>query len=452
MTRVAGADVRSGFWEEQLAHAKRCDADDELRAFRDRFYVAPERIYLDGNSLGLLSHEAEAAVLRVLGEWREQGIDGWSGGAPPWYDLAERLAPGIAGLVGAREHEVIATGSTTVNLHQLLATFYRPQTARQVLLVDAQNFPSDLYAAQSHVALHGGAGALHPGSASQAQAPESATAPTLRVVPGRDGLVGVADLMQALGDDVAVAFFSSVQYRSGQLMPIREIVERAHRVGAIVGFDLSHGIGAVPHQLHDDGVDFAFWCHYKYLGSGPGAVGGLFVHERHHERWPGLAGWWGSHKERQFDMAPTFDPASGVGRFQIGTPHLLSLAPLEGSLKIFAEAGIGRIRDKSLALTELLMTLVDGLDRSLGFSIETPRNPGARGGHVAVRHMEAARVAKALKARGIIPDFRPPDVVRLAPVALYTRFEDVVTTVRALEQIVTTREHERFDEGRAVIA
>lgn len=449
---MAGGDVRSSFWQEQLAHAKRCDADDDLRAFRDCFYVATGRIYLDGNSLGLLSHDAETAVLRVLGEWREQGIDGWSGGALPWYELAERLAPGIADLVGAHAHEVIATGSTTINLHQLLATFYRPQPARPVLLVDEQNFPSDLYAAQSHVALHGGAGASQLGLPGPVQAPELAATATLRVVPGRDGLVAVADLVQALGDDVAVAFFSSVQYRSGQLMPIREIVERAHRVGAIVGFDLSHGIGAVPHQLHDDEVDFAFWCHYKYLGSGPGGVGGLFVHERHHERWPGLAGWWGSHKQRQFDMAPTFDPASGAGRFQIGTPHLLSLAPLEGSLKIFAEAGIGRIRDKSLALTELLIELVDGLDRSLGFSIETPRDPGARGGHVAVRHMEAARVAKALKARGIIPDFRPPDIVRLAPVALYTRFEDVVTTVRALEQIVSTGEHERFDEGRDVIA
>lgn len=426
-------------WEELHQHAAALDAADPLAQWREHFYLQPGIIYLDGNSLGLLSREAEASLLSALAQWRDSGIDGWSAGANPWFDLSERLAIPLAKLVGAKPAEVIATGSTTVNLHQLLATFYRPTAERRVIVVDELNFPSDLYAVKSHIELHGGD-----------------VTRDLRVVRGRDGVLAVADIAQALRPDVAIAVFSSVLYQSGQWLPARQLADHAHAVGALLGLDLSHAIGAVPHRLHDDDVDFAFWCHYKYLSSGPGAAAGLYVHERHFGRTPGLAGWWGSDKQRQFDMSANYYPATGAGAWQIGTPHVLSLAPLQGALALFEQAGLERLRAKSVLLTQWLIDLIDQIEAAsggeTGFAIATPRSEQDRGGHVALRHAEAARIGKALKARGIIPDFRPPDVLRLAPVPLYTRFADVAHAAHALMQIVEAKEYANYPEGRDVIA
>jgi len=426
-------------WEAVHRQAATLDEADPLAIWRTHFYLLPGTVYLDGNSLGLQSQEAEASVQRVLTQWREAGIDGWRADDEPWFDLSERLASPLAKLVGAQPIEVIATGSTTVNLHQLLATFYRPVEGRTVLLVDELNFPSDLYAAMSHIALHGGDPARD-----------------LRVVRGREGVLAMDDIAQALRPDVAVALFSSVLYQSGQWLSTRRLADLAHASGALLGLDLSHAIGAVPHHLHDDAVDFAFWCHYKYLNGGPGSVAGLFVHERHFDRTPGLAGWWGSDKARQFDMSSAYHPAKGAAAWQIATPHLLSLAPLQGALALYEQAGLEPLRAKSLALTQWLMELVDHInDESSGrsgYAILTPRQASERGGHVAIRHPEAARIGKALKRRGIIPDFRPPDILRLAPVPLYTRFGDVAAAAQALAQIVESGEYSAFPEGRDVIA
>lgn len=429
-------ELKAQFLTEEFA--RELDRTDELAHFRDRFYVKPGVIYMDGNSLGLLSRDAEEALLKVLNDWKTLGIDGWTRAKPPWFYLAEELGKLEAALVGAEPDEVIVTASTTLNLHNLLAAFYRPQGRRRKILADELNFPSDKYALESHLRLHG----LKPEE-------------DLILIRSRDGrTLEEKDIIAQLTDEVAVAVLPSVLYRSGQLLNLSLLTYAAHERGVIIGFDLSHSAGAVPHKLHAWDVDFAFWCNYKYLNGGPGAVASLFVHQKHFDRLPGLAGWWGYRKDRQFDLCLEFEPAVGAGAWQAGTPHILSLAPLAGSLKIFQEAGMERLRAKSLALTSYLMYLIDArLGRPpYNYSIGTPREPERRGGHVAVEHEEAVRINAALKRRGVIPDFRPPNIIRLAPVPLYVRFHDVWQVVQHLKEIIDTKEYEEFPRERDTVA
>jgi len=395
------------------------------------------RLYFDGNSLGLLSRDAEQAILEALDAWRRQAIDGWTTGEKPWFYLGEQLGALQADLVGAEPSEVVVTGGITINLHALLATFFQPTNARTKIVADALNFPSDLYALQSHLRLRG----LDP-------------AEHLLLVPSRDGrTIAEEDVITLLQrPDVALVWLPSVLYRGGQLLDMSTLARAARQHDIPIGFDCAHSIGSVPHRLHEWGVDFAVWCTYKYLNAGPGAVGGLYVHQRHHQRGPGLAGWWGSDKLRQFDMSQDFTPASTAGAWQIGTPSVLGASALYGSLNLLHEAGISQLREKSLKLTGLLMDLADRHLAQRGFAIGTPREPHRRGGHVALEHPEAVRITRALKARGIVPDFRPPNVIRLAPVPLYTRFSDVGEVVSALEGIVASGEHLQFADERAVVA
>jgi kynureninase len=423
-----------------LDWARAQDRADPLAAVRARFRLPPGRVYLDGNSLGPASHDAEAQIAGVLDEWKRLGIDGWSAADRPWFAIGEELGALQAPLVGADPAEVVATGSTTVNLHALVATFYQPRPGRRTILADELNFPSDLYALRSQAELRGG---------------------ELRLVPSRDGrTLDEDDLVAAIADDVALVLLPSVLYRSGQLLDVARLAAAANERGVPIGFDCSHSVGCVPHRLHEDGVDFAFWCGYKYLNGGPGALASLFVHRRHFGRPPALAGWWGSDKSRQFDMAPDMAPAAHAGAWQIGTPPVLAAAGLRGSLGLLAEVGIEAVRARSLALTGYLIHLVDARLAEHGFAVGTPRQPSRRGGHVAVEHAEAVRIAKALKARGIVPDFRPPSpsaplgagVIRLAPVALYNTFEELWRTAEALREVVATGEYARFAAGREVVA
>ncbi|HEY3365454.1 MAG TPA: kynureninase [Symbiobacteriaceae bacterium] len=421
-----------------LAYAEESDARDPLHSFRERFYVRPGQIYLDGNSLGLLSRDAEAAVQEALDDWKQFGIDGWTSGDRPWFYMAETLGALQAGLMGARPEELAVTGTTTVNLHTLVATFYQPAGRRTKILADELNFPSDLYALASQVRLRGYDPAVH-----------------LVLAKSRDGrTLATDDLIAAMTDDVALVVLPGVLYRSGQLLDMEALTRAAHARGIPIGFDCCHSAGSVPHRLHDWDVDFAFWCNYKYLNGGPGAVGSLFVHERHFGRLPGLAGWFGSHKERQFDMSPAFTPAQAAGAWQISTTPVLGAAALYGSLRLFAEAGMDRLRAKSLAQTDYLMFLIDELltGEPYNFSIGNPREADRRGGHVALEHPDAVRICKALKARGIVPDFRPPNVVRLAPVALYTSYVDLWKTVQTLRAIIDTGEYQQFSGDRGTVA
>lgn len=422
---------------DALTWAREQDQADPLRSIRERFYQPSGRIYLDGNSLGLLSREAEHALQRALTEWRDLGIDGWTEAAHPWFTTAEELGALQAPLVGALPQEVVVTGTTTVNLHALVATFYHPSGRRTKILADELNFPSDIYALQSLLQLHGLDPAQH-----------------LILAHSRDGkTLDEDDLIQAMTDEVALVLLPGVLYRSGQLLDMGRLVEAAQARSIPIGLDLCHSAGAVPHQLHDWGVDFAFWCGYKYLNGGPGAPAGLFVHERHHGRTPALSGWFGYAKSRQFDMSLTFEPAPTAGAWQISTPSILASAPLWGALSLFHEAGgISPLRERSLRLTDFLIELASAQLIPLGFTIGTPLEPARRGGHLSLEHPAAVQIAKALKQRQIIPDFRKPNVIRLAPAALYNTFEELSLTVQALVEIVTTGEHHSFSAERNPVA
>ncbi len=346
-----------------LEHARGLDAADPLAGFRSRFYLPPGLIYFDGNSLGPLSMDAEASVLRVLSEWKTLSIGGWLEGSPPWFTLAEKLAGAVASVVGAQPGEVAVANSTTVNLHQLLATLYRPAVAadgRTKILMFGGEFPSDLYAAQSHLRLRGLDPAAH----------------LLLLPPDANGLLDEEKAARILRDDssLQMAVLPAVVYTTGQLLDVATLTATARRGGVAIGFDLSHSIGVVPHALTAAGVDFAFWCHYKYLNAGPGALGGLYLNRRHFDRPPGLAGWWGSHKESMFDMARELRAAGDAGALQIGTPPVLSLAALEGALALSLEAGMTRIRAKSLGLTRYLMDLIGAC------------LPGVETGEISIRH------------------------------------------------------------------
>jgi kynureninase len=374
-------------------------------------FALPRGIYLDGNSLGPLPTAAQAAVERRLRQWHHLGVTAWD----DWFALAERLAPALARLVGTGADEVIATGSLTVNLHQLLATLYRPEHGRRDLLATALDFPTDVYALRSWAERGGG---------------------RLRLVPSRDGqTIAAADVEAALDEGgVAAMLLPVVHYRSGQALDVRRLTGAAHAAGAIALWDAAHSIGALPHALHDDEVDGAVWCSYKYLNAGPGAPAGLFLHRRHHGVTPGLPGWWGHEKATQFAMDLTFTPAEGAGALQVGTPSILALAGLEGALAIFEEVGIEHVRTRSLELTDRLIAAVDALLPEV--RVLTPRPHAERGGHVAIAHPEAHGLSLALRARGVIADHRPPDVLRLAPVALYTGDAEVDRAVAVLRAIL----------------
>ncbi|HEU4963545.1 MAG TPA: kynureninase [Bacilli bacterium] len=418
-------------------YASKLDGQDELAAFRERFYLQPNMIYMDGNSLGLLSRDAEQALLGALEDWKVHGINGWMDASPPWFYLAEQLGEMQADLVGAAPEELVVCGSTTVNLHQLVSTFFKPEGKRTKILADELNFPSDIYALQSQLLLHG----LDPKE-------------HLVRVKSRDGrLVDEDDIIAAMTDEIALIVLPAVLYRSGQLLDMERLTKAAHERGIPIGFDGCHSVGAVPHKLSEWGVDFAFWCNYKYLNGGPGSTATLYVNRKHFGTRPGLTGWFGYRKDKQFDMVHEFEGAENAGAWQIGTTHLFSSAPLLGSLRIFQEAGMERLRAKSLKMTDYMMQLVDELlPDSLGYTIGNPREEARRGGHVAMEHPEAVRICKALKKRGIIPDFRFPNVIRLAPIALYNTYEEVWQVVQALREIVENKEYEQFPVGREVVA
>lgn len=416
--------------------ARRLDAEDTLSSFREEFYLDEGGIYLDGNSLGPLSRRSEIAALGALRDWRERAIGGWTEGPQPWFYLSEKLGELTAPLVGASPEEVVVTGQTTVNLHQLVATFFEPGGGRTKILATGLDFPSDIHALESQLRLRG----LDP-------------AEHLLRVPSRDGrLVEEEDIVAAMTGEVALVVLPTVLYRSGQLLDVEHLTAEAHRRGIPIGFDAAHSVGAVPHSFGDWGVDFALWCGYKYLNGGPGAPAGLYVAREHLGRRPGLAGWFGSAKDRQFDMEHELTPAEGAGAYQIGTPHVLSLAPLLGSLEVFREAGIQRVREKSLRLTRYLAYLVEHELSGMGFGIGSPREDHRRGGHLALEHTEAARVCAALKEAGVVVDFREPSIIRLAPAALYISYADVWKTVAMLREIMAEKSYEKHRNTRSVVA
>ncbi|MGA7537531.1 MAG: kynureninase [Steroidobacteraceae bacterium] len=414
-------------YEPTLEFARSLDEADALRGFRERFALPRNRgaeplVYLCGHSLGLMPLGARALVLEELEDWARLAVLGHEHARRPWIPYHENLREGLASLVGARPGEVVAMSSLTVNLHLLLAAFYQPSGERRRILIEAGAFSSDRHAVASQIAWRG----LDPEETLVELLPPVGT----DTIPEES----IEAYLEEHGASVALVLWPGVQYRTGQAFDLGRIARAAHRAGCIAGFDLAHAIGNLPLALHDIEADFAVWCSYKYLNGGPGAIGGGFVHERH-ER-PHLAGWWGHETATRFRMGPEFRAAPGAAGWQISNPPILSAAPLIASLALFSQAGLPRLRRKSLVLTGYLEYLLDRLAPDV--ALITPRGVGARGCQLSLRiagpQGRGQRVFDALTAQGAIGDWREPDTMRLAPVPLYNSFVDVFRGAEALAQ------------------
>ena len=425
-----------GVYEQGVKFASEMDGVDPLKGIRQEFYLNDEVIYMDGNSLGLFPKAAEASLLRVLEDYKRMGIDYWTKTNPQLFLYQDHLGALMASLVGASPEEVTIMSNTTLNLHSMIATFYKPSAERFKILVDDLTFPTSRYAIESQLRLKG-------------LSPEEA----LKEVKSLDGrTLDEAMLIEAMTEDVAMAVFPSVLYRSGQLLDVARLTQAAHERGIIIGFDCCHGVGAVPHEFSKWDVDFAVWCTYKYLNGGPGSNAALYLNKRHFGLHPGLAGWQGYVKDKQFDLLNTFEPVRNAGGWQSGTQNIFSMAPLEGSLELFNSVGVEKIREKSLKLTDYLMALIDDKLTGYGFSVGNPREAHRRGGHVALEHPDAVRINQALKDNGVMPDFRAPNVIRLAPIALYTSFTEVFRVVETLVRIMDEKLYENYSSKRGTVA
>lgn len=400
--------------------ARKMDEMDELYTYRDRFALEEGVYYMDGNSLGLCSIDAKETLLDVLDVWEKEGIKIWGTQEGKYYQYPRFLGEKMRRLIGANADEVVAMGTITSNLHQALTTFYKPTEKRYKILVDDLNFPSDIYAVQSVIELNG-----------------LSLEKALKKVVSKDGkTLDEDEIIRAMTEDVALILLPSVLYRSAQILNMKEITQAAHDRGILIGWDLAHGIGAIPYDFKDINPDFAVWCTYKYLNGGPGSTAGLYINRRHFGENVGLKGWFGCKPETQFAMSHTFDPAMDARAFLQGTPNMLSMAPLEGSLNLFLEIGMEKLRTKSLALTSFLADLIEERLKPLGFSNGTPMDPTKRGGHIALEHQDAYLISLAMRKAGVIPDFREPNIIRLAPVPLYVGFEDVYCVVEIIEKIM----------------
>lgn len=414
-------------YEPTLEFARRLDEADPLSSFRERFALprgahGEPVVYLCGHSLGLMPLAARGLVMEELDDWAQLAVLGHEHAHRPWIPYHENLRDGLAALTGARPTEVVAMSSLTVNLHLLLAAFYRPSGKRRRILIEEGAFSSDRHAVASQIAWRG----LDPQEALVELSPPAG----MDTIPEDS----IDAYLAAHGAEVALVLWPGVQYRTGQAFDLRRIARAAQRAGCVVGFDLAHAIGNIPVALHDIDADFAVWCSYKYLNAGPGAIGGCFVHERHDR--PHLAGWWGHDAATRFRMRPEFHPAPGAAGWQISNPPILSAAPLIASLALFQEAGMQRLRQKSLALTGYLEYLLDRLMPDL--ELITPRAVDSRGCQLSVRvtgpHGRGQRIFDSLADRGLIADWREPDTIRLAPIPLYNSFADVLRGAEALAQ------------------
>jgi len=412
--------------------ARQLDAEDPLRHFREKFHLPLGKdgkplIYFAGNSLGLMPKSARKIVEHELDNWAELAVDAHHRAGTPWYSYHETLREPTARLIGAQPNEVICMNSLTVNLHLMLATFYRPTKSRNKILMEEPAFPSDTYAIKSQIVHHG----LDPKDALILARPRKGEF-TVRTEE-------IIDLIEKHADHVAVVMIGAVNFFTGQLFDIEKITRAAQKHGIVVGFDLAHAIGNVPLALHDWNVDFAVWCSYKYLNAGPGAVAGAFVHERHatNTKLPRLAGWFGNDPDTRFrlHLEPDFIPVPSADGWQISNPPIFSMAPLRASLAIFEEAGgMEVLRAKSIKLNGYLQFLLEHAGSSR-FMIITPREAGSRGCQLSILAREHPKeLFNKLEAAGVKCDFREPNVIRVAPAPLYNTFHDVWRFSRILRE------------------
>jgi kynureninase len=421
---MSGVEASSEAWA--LAR----DAADPLAKFRDEFHIPPhahgEQVYFCGNSLGLQPRATRAALISELDDWSELAVEAHFRGRHPWMPYHAEVRGHLAELVGAQPAEVVAMNSLTVNLHLMMVSFYRPTRERPAILIEKNAFPSDRYAVEAQIRFHG----YDPADALieiEGDEPNDAISMT-----------ALARALDQHGKRVALVLWPGVQYLTGQAFNLSAVAELARRQGCVVGFDLAHAVGNIPVNLHDSDADFAVWCSYKYLNSGPGAVAGCFVHERHarSER-PRFAGWWGHDQATRFRMGPHYDPTPGADGWQLSNPPILALAPLRVSLEVFHRAGMARLRQKSIVLTAYLASLIES-ELSGIVDIATPREADRRGSQLSLRvkgPREAGRnLFDHLNTNGIVVDWREPDVIRAAPTALYNRHIDCLRFVLAVRQ------------------
>ena len=415
-----------------IEYAKSLDEKDPLHHFRNQF-IAPifrgkRAVYFLGNSLGLQPVGTQEALMNVMNSWASLGVEGFFLGTDPWIDYHKKIAPLISNIVGALPEEVVTMNHLTVNLHLLMLSFYNPTPQRYKIICEAKAFPSDQYALQSQVKMHG----FDPADAIIEVHPKEGTE-----------IISTDDILATIEqhkDSVALVLFSGVNYYTGQVFDIKAITEAAHKAGAKVGFDLAHAAGNIKLQLHDWNVDFACWCNYKYLNSGPGAVAGAFVHQRYlnDRSIKKLEGWWGNDAGNRFKMEPAFNPAATAESWSLSTPPMLLLAAHKASLDIFEAAGFDNLVEKSKALSNYLFFALDHIDpTNEKFTIITPRNADERGCQVSISVNKNARaIFETLLPLGIFADWREPNVIRAAPVPLYNSFEEIFIFADILRQLL----------------
>lgn len=404
-------------FQNSLQFAIDLDFNDPLNDYRDRFYFPKDNkgndtIYFTGNSLGLQPKSTKNYINQELDDWAKFGVEGHVHAKNPWMPYHEFVAEKLAKVVGALPTEVVAMNSLTVNLHLMMVSFYRPLGKKRKIIIANNEFPSDIYAVKSQLKFH------------------NFSDDDLIIAKAKDGkdIISTDEIIKIINenkDEIALLMFAGVNYYTGQYFDIKRITEECHNHDIIAGFDLAHAAGNVPVKLHDWNVDFAVWCSYKYLNSGPGGIAGAFVHQRHKDfKGNRFEGWWGTNKENRFLMKPDFEPISGVEAWQLSNPPIFQLAALNASLDIFEEVGINNLRVKSEKLTGFLEFLLNNLPKDI-ISVITPKEAAQRGCQLSIKIKDGKKIFNILTEKGVIADWREPDVIRVAPVPLYNSYEDV---------------------------
>tara|TARA_Y100000385_G_C13100152_1_gene644006 strand:- start:2493 stop:3782 length:1290 start_codon:yes stop_codon:yes gene_type:complete len=415
--------------ENTLNYAKQLDQKDELKSYRSQHHIPIQKngkpfVYLCGNSLGLQPKTTEAHIKQELSDWKNLGVEGHFRAKNPWMPYHTFLTEAMARVVGAKPIEVVVMNTLTVNLHLMMVSFYQPKGRRNKIAIEADAFPSDKYAVESQIRFHG----LDPKDC-------------LIEIKARRGenCLREEDILEVIdqqGREIALVLMGNTNYYTGQFFNMKAISKHAHAQGCMVGFDCAHGAGNVQLNLHDSGCDFAVWCNYKYLNAGPGSLGGAFVHERHarSENLPRLEGWWGHDQDTRFKMRDAFNPMVGVEAWQLSNPPVLSMVAVWSALQLFDEVGMDRLRKKSIALTGYLETLIKRLGNEV-INIITPSNPLERGSQLSIQVTNADKsLFDTISKAGVIADWREPDVIRVAPTAMYNSFEDVFLFYRILKE------------------
>jgi len=425
-------------FENTRNFAQSLDAQDELRNYRDEFIFpqvnGKQVIYFTGNSLGLQPKRTKSYIDEVMADWANLAVEGHFYADKPWWDYHERFAVPLSDIVGAKPTEVTVMNTLTVNLHLLMVSFYRPTLKKFKIICEEKAFPSDQYMFQSQIDFHSKSVGFDPKEA-------------LIEIKRREGehnirLEDVLAKIDEVGEELALVLIGGVNYYTGQVFDMKTITEAGHKYGAYVGWDLAHAAGNIKLQLNDWKVDFAAWCSYKYMNSGPGNASGCFVHEMHHNDsdLPRFAGWWGHNKERRFKMEPKFDPVRGAEGWQISNLPILSLAPYLASVEMFAEVGMDKLIAKRDVLTSYLEFILHEIDKELEsaeFEIITPSNPDERACQLSVYlHGQGRELFDRLMKNGVITDWREPNVIRLAPAPFYCSFEDMYEFGQILKRLI----------------